>query len=432
MNPAGRSSIEIAYSIEVAIRGGDLTAGAPLPPIRELAARLAVSPVTVASAYRALSSRGLTVADGRRGTRVRDISLTVSAGWRLDGVRDLASDAPDPALLPDAEGWLARSPGLQHRHDTRRDLAELQSFVRAELDADGVAGSTPIMASGGMDAIDRVLRERVRPGDRVAVEDPGFPALFDLLAASGLHREPVELDQSGPRPDSFAAALRRRARAVIVTASAQNPTGALITRERAAALRELLRRHRDMLVIEVDPAGPLCSDRGGTLCDGSHPVWAAIRPFASFLGPDLRMAALVGDELTMARVRARQMLGPGPVSHILQRLAVGLWSDPAGGRALARAAGAYEIRRMALLDALRDRGIAAAASSGFNVWVPVADEGATVQALVTRGWAVAPGQRFRIRSAPGIRITTSALEPDASRRFAADLAWAMRPETPLA
>jgi hypothetical protein len=35
-----------------------------------------------------------------------------------------------------------------------------------------------------------------------------------------------------------------------------------------------------------------------------------------------------------------------------------------------------------------------------------------VRELLVQGWAVSPGERYRFRSPPGIRITTAALEPD--------------------
>ena len=42
--------------------------------------------------------------------------------------------------------------------------------------------------------------------------------------------------------------------------------------------------------------------------------------------------------------------------------------------------------------------------------------------LLVQGWAVSPGERYRFRSAPGIRVTTAALEPDDAEVFAEALA----------
>jgi DNA-binding transcriptional MocR family regulator len=54
--------------------------------------------------------------------------------------------------------------------------------------------------------------------------------------------------------------------------------------------------------------------------------------------------------------------------------------------------------------------------------VPVTDEPAVVSGLLERGWAVAPGERFRVASPPGIRIGTGTLASDEAARLAADIA----------
>ena len=126
-------------------------------------------------------------------------------------------------------------------------------------------------------------------------------------------------------------------------------------------------------MIENDPAGPVAGAAGITL-RRSAKHWAVVRSTSKFLGPDLRVAALAGDDLTIARVEGRQALGPRWVSTILQQLVLRLWSDPSSGRLLARAAEIYAQRRSALLAALAGRGIVAHGRSGFNVWIPVRDE----------------------------------------------------------
>ena len=47
-----------------------------------------------------------------------------------------------------------------------------------------------------------------------------------------------------------------------------------------------------------------------------------------------------------------------------------------------------------------------------------------MQALAERGWAVGAGERFRYRTAPGIRVTTAALQPAEAGRLADDIAAA--------
>ncbi len=342
---------------------------------------------------------------------------------------DLASGSPDAELLPplatalrdiDARPRLFAEPAIDR---------QFGALAGSELAADGVPAQALVVVSGTLDAIDRLLREHLRPGDRVAVEDPVLPALLELLAVSGLQPEPFAGDAAGPEPDSWERAMRR-ARAVVLTSRAQNPTGSALSRARATELKRRLRKHRDRLVIELDPAGPVAGVALETLCDGAHPRWAFVRSTSKFLGPDLRVALVAGDPLTIARVQGRQTLGPRRVSHLLQQVAFRLWSDPSSGRRLARAADVYAQRRTALLAAMAAHGLTAAAPSGFNIWLPVRNESSTVQALAERGWAVAAGERFRVRSAPGIRVTTSALAVEEAPRLAADLLACVDPPQP--
>ncbi|MEH0581798.1 MULTISPECIES: aminotransferase class I/II-fold pyridoxal phosphate-dependent enzyme [Streptomyces] len=426
----GRRAADISASIEAAVGAGELSPGQLLPPMRELAAALEVNPNTVAAAYRTLRERGVIETDGRRGSRVR--AKPATTGREVirvevpEGVRDAAAGNPDTALLPPlapAFAWAAaqgdREPVLYGHAPVEPELARL---ARAELDADGVPAGPVAVASGSLDAIERVLAAHLRPGDTVAVEDPGWGSLLDLVPALGLRTVPVGLDDEGPLPDDVRRALEAGARALIVTDRAQNPTGAAVSAARARALRSVLRAHPATLLVE--------DDHGHRIVDlPLHPLagvtrhWAFVRSAAKAYGPDLRFAVLTGDDVTLDRVRGRQRLGPGWVSRIIQRAVLRLTAD---GAVDARAvAAAYGSRRDALIAALARRGVEARGRSGMNVWVPVPDETGAVARLLHAGWAVAPGARFRIASPPGIRITVSTLTQQETEVLAEAIASAV-------
>ncbi|EST22724.1 hypothetical protein N566_26310, partial [Streptomycetaceae bacterium MP113-05] len=158
---------------------------------------------------------------------------------------------------------------------------------------------------------------------------------------------------------------------------------------------------------------------------GSSRRWALIRSTAKAYGPDLRLAVLTGDELTVDRVLGRQRLGPGWVSHLLQDTVARLWQE--GAVQPSRVAASYARRRDGLVRALADRGVAARGHSGMNAWVPVPDETGAVARLLQAGWAVAPGARFRLASEPGVRITVSPLAPEEIASVAEAVTIALRP-----
>ena len=426
----GTTSRDIATSAEAAIRDGLLDTGDPLPTVRALAQQLGTSPATVNAAYRILRQRGLVVAEGRRGTRVapRPALRRLESARRSPeaavplspSVRDLTAGFPDPALLPPIEPALSRI-----ELDGKLGLTGLEAADGRLLEiaanwfgADGVPTGALSVVSGAFDAVERVLQAHLRPGDRVVVEDPAYVSIQDLLLALGLIAVPVPVDELGMIPERFDAALKRGAEAIVIVPRAQNPFGSAMNPEREAALRNVLEHHPDLLLVEDDHAGIVSGASFSTLLTPSRSRWAIIRSISKFLHPDLRVALMAGDEVTIARVEGRQALGPRFVSHVLQTLVAELLSDPNFAATTAAARDAYSTRRTALIGALAEHGVLAHGRSGLNVWIPVREEAPMVRAMLDAGWLVLAGERFRIATSPGIRVTTSTLAPGEAAELA--------------
>jgi len=411
----------IAAKIETAISDGKLPPATRLPAVRELASGLHVSPATVAAAYRTLKQRGLVSANRRRGTVITtQPPLRVRSARPLPAnTRDLSSGNPDPALLPPLGPALSHVDPKHKLYGGPITLPRLAELAKADFAGDGISGDIAVVG-GALDGIERVLQTQLRPGDRVVVEDPSWPRIADLIHALGLQPEPVRVDQRGLIPDELEHALERGAKAVIATPRGQNPTGAAVDAERGRLMRKLLGQHPGVVVVEDDYVGAVAGAPYVPL-RGTTARWAVIRSLSKVLGPDLRIAPMAGDSLTISRVEGRQLLGPGWVSHLLQQTAAHLWASAATRKLLARAEHTYAQRRAALIDALAQYGITAYGSSGLGVWVPLAEETATVQLLLERGWAVSPGERYRFNTPPGIRITTTDLDPNEAKELAATL-----------
>jgi DNA-binding transcriptional MocR family regulator len=136
------------------------------------------------------------------------------------------------------------------------------------------------------------------------------------------------------------------------------------------------------------------------------------------------LAVTAGDAATIGRLEAALAAGAGWVSHLLQQIVLAMWNDAAVTRQLEGASTLYRERRSALCDELAARGIDVQAPTGLNVWVPVDDEATATSAMLASGWLVAPGGRFRIASAPAMRITTAALVVEQAAACAESIAAA--------
>lgn len=326
-------------------------------------------------------------------------------------MRDLASGNPDPRLLPPLR------PALDAMDATRAAVNNVDSVLpglaqaaRARFGAARIPVRDVAVFSGALDAMERVLVAHLTPGDRVLVEDPGYPPVAFLLAALGLRIVPFGVDEAGLLADGLAGALPAVA-AMVVTPRAQNPTGAALTPARATALRAVLDEFPDLLVIEDDHASDIAGAEAVSLTSGGRARWAVIRSASKSLGADLRLAVMASDQATMTMVRGRQRRGPGWVSGLLQQVVLHQWTAPAPLEQLGAARAAYAERRQALIGALAGHDIGATGLTGLNVWIPVADEAFVVAHLREAGYAVSAGQRFRRQSGPAVRITISTLAP---------------------
>lgn len=424
----GRTSSAIASSVERAVDEARLTVGQQLPSVRVLARQLGVSAGTVAQGYAQLRARGVIATRPGQRSRVsaRPPLLTAPDLPLPEGVRDVASGNPDPALLPALGPVLSRLDSTPHLYGQDAVSERLVELAAAQFSADGVSSRDVTVVSGAMDGVSRVLSAHLRPGDPVIVEDPCYSNVLDLLRVLSLEPRPVPVDDAGPLPEHLAGALATNARACLFTPRAQNPVGAAWDATRTRALSSVLDDHPRALVIENDHAAAIAGSAYRTLTAGRE-HWAVIRSVSKTLGPDLRLGVLAGDEWTVRRVQSRQALTAGWVSHLLQRLVADLWSEPGVELQLERARESYARRRLALVSELADRDVPAHGRTGLNVYIPVAEETPVVSALMQRDWSLRAGEAYRLRSRPFVRATISLVAPAEIETLADAIAAAVRP-----
>lgn len=412
----------IAAAVARLITSGDLAPGDRLPTVRELAADLGVSPATVSHAWQALSGVGLIISRGRSGSFVRSAPRRwlpprfQGLAGQLEATRlDLSTGTPDPELLP------ALGPAFSRVSTRAGTVSYLDQPVIPELEA--VLRATwayPVEAitvvDGALDAISRAMEIVVRFGDRVVVEDPGFPPIFDLLEHFGAVRVPVGLDEEGMRPDLLEEALTLRPAAIVLQPRAQNPAGRSLTATRARELAQVIRRSRharDAIVIEDDHSGEISA-----VSDVSLGTWLPgqvlhIRSFSKSHGPDLRIAAVGGPVEIIDQLVARRILGPGWTSRMLQTMLHDLLTDPISVSKVADARRVYRARQRRLSAELAEHRVALPPADGINTWLPVADERAAIVQLAAAGIRVAAGTPFQAdTSGSFVRVTAGMVRDD--------------------
>jgi DNA-binding transcriptional MocR family regulator len=410
-----RSAKGIALALSAGIDRGVLRPGERLPPIRRVARDLQVAPATISAAWSQLARAGLIETDGRRGTRVREASvgprryrraLDAQAGYRID----VSTGLPDPRLLPDLHAAMQRVPRDETPHSYLEEpVVPALREVLEESWPNAVEALTVV--DGAMDAHSQFVAAHLRFGDRVAVEQPCFPPLLDLLEMAGTVPLGVGYDAEGPVAADVVTALDAGAKVLFFQPWGQNPSGQSLSKARADELALVL-EGRDVVVVEDDSAGGTPSGPPVSLGTFLPDRTVLVRSFSKTHGPDLRLAAVGGPTAVVRPIVERRYLGQGWSSRLVQSILLELLTDPRSCALVADAQATYAARTAAMADALAARGIDVPGRDGINVWVPVAERGAALLHLAAAGVRAASGEPFWISSPPEhhIRITTSSID----------------------
>ncbi|MGA6166680.1 PLP-dependent aminotransferase family protein [Amycolatopsis magusensis] len=348
---AGRGRREEIYrQIREAILDGRLRAGEALPPTRELAERLAVSRNTVSAAYDRLTGEGFlegrvgagtfvrTSRGSARATRPAEFPIETAPVWErvrlpsLTGVRaefDFQAGIPDVGMFP-FDTWRRllggeiRASAASLGYGDPAGHAGLREGIARHIAVSRDVRATPdevVVTSGAQQALDLIGRVVLRPGDRVAVEDPGYPPARLVFEALGAEVVPIGVDAEGIR----VADLPRGTKLVYVTPSHQFPLGLPMSLDRRLDLVAWAGKTGAVLV-EDDydtefryhgrPLEPLHSldSTGRVVYVGS---------FSKVLSPGLRLGFLVGPA-SLCRVVAKARFvtdwhSAGPVQAALAR-----------------------------------------------------------------------------------------------------------------
>jgi len=475
----------IAKAIEGAIVSGHLRSGERMFTVRQFAEQLGVSGTTVAAAYNLLSQKGWIRSEVGRGTFVKSPEIgggfssapkaasrhvNARAGpvlghsfqkirvgiaavpWRRRALMssatrlraaypklaDCSTGRPDPTLLPlellqrafrkaiDSTAHIE----LQYAGAEPVEFLARQLVSRLDMDSVFVRPGELVVASSAQQLMVLTLQIVAAAAGSseitVAVENPGYPTIFDTYERAGYRLAGVEVDAYGAVPESLDAALRGGAAAVLLTPRAHNPTGASWSVERMSLLADVIAAHPQVIVIEDDHFAGITTTRPGSLLSDSRVEdrIVYIRSFSKSIAPDLRIAvAAVRPRLRTFLMEAKTF-ADGWTSRLTQRTLAWILADEELDPLLTRAALAYAERRTVTARELHQMlgplgGNAWNGSDGVNIWVHLPsglDSSHIVEQAASLGVLVAPGEPFFIRPGRGdvLRINAGAMSVERS------------------
>ncbi|WP_296226664.1 PLP-dependent aminotransferase family protein [Ralstonia sp. UBA689] len=384
---------QLYRQLRTAILDGRLVPGERLPSTRDLAQQIGVSRKTTLDVFERLIAEGYLHSRAGSGTFVAEATQGL-AGRMLQAstAAQLASSAPSvrtfatpwndvPDVLPmprtsvvyDFVGGVtekrlfpfdkwrscvahalrqqARGRGAYHDpagdQALRLAISRYLAFSRAVVCAWGDI----VVMHGAQQAIDLIARVLVRPGDTVAVEDPGYPPARIALQALGANVVPVPVDAEGLIVD----ALPPHARLVYVTPSHQFPLGMPMSLARRAQLLEWAQRH-DALIIEDDYDSEFRFD--GRPMESLKSLDAAgcvayVGTFSKTIFPELRIGYVVPPASLVVPLRRAKQVADWHSESLTQAALAKFMLDGDFGKYLRRMHKEYAARRNALLRHLR-------------------------------------------------------------------------------
>ncbi|HEU5169503.1 MAG TPA: PLP-dependent aminotransferase family protein [Gemmatimonadales bacterium] len=472
--PAGTTATRwLCASLRSEILEGRLRAGARLPATRDLARQYGLSRGTVVSAFEQLASEGYVAGSVGSGTYVSDVlpddllqvtrKAVAAAPARPAGRRHVSDFARRVTGFP---GFTVRPtrafrtdvPALDRFPTTL--WAQLASRRMRLATTDLLGGCGPLgyrplqdavadylrtsrgvrcnpeqvaIVSGVQEALDLVARLFLNPGDRVCLENPGYPGAALVFEGAGAKLVAVSLDDEGM---VVPGARARDARLAYVTPAHQFPTGTAMSLRRRLKLLEWARAS-GALIFEDDydseyryagrpmPALQGLDRHGQVLFAGS---------FSKVLFPSLRLGYLVIPPDLVDYFAATRSVTSRHAPLLEQAVLCDFIAEGHFGRHVRRMREVYAERLGVLLETARERlaglleisGVEAGLQTAGWLGAGIGGEQAA-RAAAAREVDVVPLSRFH-RGRPdrdGLQLGFAAVDAQEIRRGVRELAAAL-------
>ncbi len=258
------------------IATGELAVGDKLPPVRDLAWDLGMTPGTVARAYQDATSQGLLEATVGRGTFVKghkEVSELPSSFYIEDehGMINLRNsntvNVGQGVEIGQAMIRVAQSesqnyifyPGYEGRHKIYPYLAKWMENAQLDVDPE-----TIVMTHGGQHAISLAL-QAILGGSKgsVAIDALAYPGIRYAVEAQAVDLRGIEIDEFGMIPSALERECKKGGLRIIFTsANVLNPSTGTMPLQRRIEIAKLAQKY-DLQIIEDDCWGIGKSDITG-------------------------------------------------------------------------------------------------------------------------------------------------------------------------
>lgn len=358
-------TVQLVGQLRTAMTDGRLAAGERLPSTRALATTLAVSRTVVTGAYAQLFAEGWIEGRPGSGTYVANGASLADRGGETAGqaARRRAGHArqpeemagPGPLGQPGSPGhpaielrpglpWVAGiDPGAWRRAwrsagsevpaaPEPQGSAALRLALTGYLRRSRAVRCTPgqIMITRGVaGSLGLIAAALLWPGDRVGVEEPGYPAARAVFAAHGAQLVPCPVDADGLVVDALPAGLRL----IYTTPAHQYPLGGRLPVPRRQALIAWARA-TGALIVEDDYDGEFRYDVG---------------PLPALFGLDPSVVVYLGTttKILTPALRAGWLVARPELVAVLAETAAGLgeWAGGPAQRAVLTLIGTGDLER---------------------------------------------------------------------------------------
>jgi 2-aminoadipate transaminase len=348
------------------------------------------------------------------------------------GVIMFGSGDAYPEGLPDVSEF-ARRAAVNYRTETlqyapRPGLPELREWVAQYLAGEGIRvdADNILICNGAKQGIELAGKLFLDPGDAIVVTRPTYQSALGVFRGWEASFVEVGMDADGMIVDELAATLAARERLgepapklLYDVPEFHNPTGVTLSRGRRAALVELARRYR-MLILEDDPY------RRIRFAGEPVPPIQALDPagnviglgtFAKLVAPGLRVGWVVANREVVARMAA--MKADGGTCPFTQRILIEYCRAGRFDPDIRERVTTYRAHRDVMAQAVREHLPEASfelPQGGYYLWLRL-PEGVDGDALARRaetlGVQVLPASQFHATPGPPnyVRLAYSYASP---------------------